>query len=492
MAKITKYHKKMRLVYIASALAVCAFVLLTYSYSEIINRYSGYYVISLNGQELGSTNDPDVAETVLKEARLRVMNESDELVYLESDLEVEPQTESAHVISGTDELEQLMYDVLENSEASVVQQKQAFVVNVDGYTVTLASKEDVVEMLTQVKNIYDTDNSFDISLEESSSGHFSTWKINIEENDQCESTDTVDVNFAEDVEVVEAFVDEDKIVGVDEAVALVTEEKPEKTVYEVVEGDCLSMIAEDYGLSMSELISLNDYLTEDSVIYVNDSIVVTTPEPELSVVTVVTETYTEKYDAEVEYIETDEMFEGETVVVTEGSKGKRKVTAEVEYTNGEETDCTIVSEEIIKEAVAKVVKVGTQAKPTYIRPITGGTTSSYFGPRTAPKAGASTYHKGIDWAVPIGTSVKASCSGTVTYAGWSNGYGYNVVLKHADGNQTRYAHLSSIVVSVGEKVTQGQKIALSGNTGNSTGPHLHFEVLVNGTQVNPLNYVSEY
>ena len=493
MAKLTKHYKKMRLAYIASALAICLIVIFTYSYGEFTNRYNGYYVISLNGQELGSTKDPDLAEEVLKNARMRVMVESEELVYLESDLEIEEQTKKAHVIGDSEEMENLMYEVLVNSEASVVKQQQAYILNVNGYTVTLDSQEDVLEVLTEVKNEYDTEDTFDISLEESANGHFNTWTINIEKDEANEEeTDTVDVAFEEDVEVIEAFVDESEIVDVEKAVELVTEDKPTETVYEVVSGDCLSTIAEDFDMSMSELIELNDYLTEDSVIYVEDDIVVTVPEPELSVVTVVEETYTEKYSAEIEYVETDKMYEGETKVVSKGSKGKRKVTAEVEYTNGEETNRTIVSEGVVKEAVAKVGKVGTLAKPTYIRPITGGTTSSYFGYRTAPKAGASTYHKGIDWAVPIGTSVKASCSGTVSYAGWSNGYGYNVVITHADGNQTRYAHLSSIVVSVGDKVTQGQKIALSGNSGNSTGPHLHFEVIVNGSQVNPLNYVSEY
>lgn len=492
MAKITKHYKKMRLAYIASAFTVCLIVLLTYSYGEFTNRYSGYYVILLNGEEIGSTNNPDSAEEVLKSARMRVMTETGELVFLESDLQIEEQTEKAHVISDTDEMEKLMYDVLKDSEVSVVNQKQAYILNVDGYTVTLENKEDVIDVLTEVKNTYDTDEAFTLDLKESDSGHFNTWTLDINKDETKEDTDVVDVNFEEDIEVIEAFVDESRIVDIEEAVTLVTEDKPTKAIYEVVEGDCLSTIAEDYGMSMSELIELNDYLTEDSVIYIADDIVVTVPEPELSVITVKKETYTEKYSADVVYVETDEMYEGETKVVSKGSKGKRRVTAEVEYTNGEVTNSTIIDEEIIKEAEAKVVEVGTQVKPTYIRPITGGTTSSYFGPRTAPKAGASTYHKGIDWAVPIGTSVRASSSGTVTYAGWSNGYGYNVVISHPDGKQTRYAHLSSIVVSYGEKVTQGQKIALSGNSGNSTGPHLHFEILVDGTQVNPLNYVSEY
>ena len=116
--------------------------------------------------------------------------------------------------------------------------------------------------------------------------------------------------------------------------------------------------------------------------------------------------------------------------------------------------------------------------------------SSGFGRRKAPTKGASTYHKGLDWAVPTGTAVMASSGGTVIKAGWGSGYGYVVYIDHGDGRQTRYAHLSKVLVKAGQKVVQGQKIALSGNTGRSTGPHLHFEILINGTHVNPLNHLS--
>ena len=137
----------------------------------------------------------------------------------------------------------------------------------------------------------------------------------------------------------------------------------------------------------------------------------------------------------------------------------------------------------------KIPEKGTIVPPTYIKPIAGGRKTSGFGKRKAPKKGASTYHKGIDWATPQGTTVAASCGGVVSKAGWGSGYGYVVYIDHPDGRQTRYGHLSKITVSVGQKVSQGQKIALSGNTGVSTGPHLHFEILINGKQVDPEKYM---
>ncbi len=200
--------------------------------------------------------------------------------------------------------------------------------------------------------------------------------------------------------------------------------------------------------------------------------------------------YEEDYEAEVVYIDNDDWYTTETKVLQEPSAGRRKVVAIVTFENDKKISREIVKEEVTYEAVAKIVERGTKIPPTYIKPISGGRQSSGFGRRNAPKRGASTYHKGIDWATPTGTAVFASCGGTVAKAGWGSGYGYVVYINHPDGRQTRYGHLSKILVSAGQTVSQGQKIALSGNTGVSTGPHLHFEILIGGSQVNPLNYLN--
>ncbi len=116
--------------------------------------------------------------------------------------------------------------------------------------------------------------------------------------------------------------------------------------------------------------------------------------------------------------------------------------------------------------------------------------SSGFGPRSAPKAGASTYHKGIDMAAAQGTPIYAGESGTVTSASYSGSGGNMIVINHGNGIQTYYMHCSKMYVSAGQKVSRGENIGAVGSTGNSTGPHLHFQVMVNGTAVNPLNYLS--
>ena len=119
-----------------------------------------------------------------------------------------------------------------------------------------------------------------------------------------------------------------------------------------------------------------------------------------------------------------------------------------------------------------------------------GRISSTFGSRFHPIDKKVKFHGGLDVAIPTGTRVNSSADGVVEFAGIKGGYGNLVIVRHADGRETRYAHLDKIVVSVGDSVFAGQEIAKSGSTGKSTGPHLHFEVRENGQVVNPLKFLS--
>ena len=120
-----------------------------------------------------------------------------------------------------------------------------------------------------------------------------------------------------------------------------------------------------------------------------------------------------------------------------------------------------------------------------------GRITSYFGNREQPTPGASTYHKGIDIGAPTGTPILAAAAGEVVTAKYSSSAGNYVMLYHGNSTYTVYMHCSSLNVSVGQQVSQGQNIAAVGSTGYSTGPHLHFGISVNGSYVNPLNYVKQ-
>lgn len=126
---------------------------------------------------------------------------------------------------------------------------------------------------------------------------------------------------------------------------------------------------------------------------------------------------------------------------------------------------------------------------TFTHPCPGGYISSGFGYRTQPIAGASTNHKGIDFAAATGTPIYAAAAGTVISAGYAGNAGNLLVISHGNGLLTYYMHCNAIYVSAGQKVSKGQNVAAVGTTGNSTGPHLHFQVMLNGTPVNPANYL---
>ena len=295
----------------------------------------------------------------------------------------------------------------------------------------------------------------------------------------------------EKIEVCEAYMPANQITSLQDAVADVEGDALVNTTYEVQNGDTLSGIAEKFSISVDDLIAMNTNLeSENSTILPGDNLVVTVSQPKLSVDCVMAETYEEDYTADTIYKDNDSWYTTKSKVIQEAVTGRRRVLADVTYQNGTRTGSTIVRQETIKEAVPEIIERGTQSPPTFIWPVSSGYVSSGFGARSRPKAGASTYHQGVDIAVSIGTTVRASSGGTVITAGWVSGYGNAVYIRHADGVVTRYGHLSKILVSVGETVTQGERIALSGNTGNSTGPHLHFEMRINGTAVNPLNYIS--
>lgn len=121
-------------------------------------------------------------------------------------------------------------------------------------------------------------------------------------------------------------------------------------------------------------------------------------------------------------------------------------------------------------------------------PVSGPITSP-FGYRVHPIFGTTIFHSGIDIGVPEGTVVHAADAGTVISSGWLGGYGYAVIIDHGNGLQTVYGHNSSLLVSEGQSVSKGQPIAYSGQTGYATGPHVHFEVRVNGSPVDPMGYL---
>ena len=258
--------------------------------------------------------------------------------------------------------------------------------------------------------------------------------------------------------------------------------------YKVVSGDTIYGICNKLDLTFKELKAMNPDLDMDDTLHIGDKFVIKKEVPLLTVETVEVSTFAESIDYEVVYKESSSYYIGDQVVSRAGKKGKARVTARLTKQNGKTVEREDLKTVVITEPVDKIIVKGTKVPPpkkgtgTFIRPVNVGVYRGW-GMRWGRM------HYGLDYAAPTGTSIYASDGGTVTTAGWHGNYGYYIKIDHGGGFTTLYAHCSKLLVKVGDKVYQGQRIGLVGNTGRSTGPHCHFEIFKYGKNVNPSNYV---
>jgi murein DD-endopeptidase MepM/ murein hydrolase activator NlpD len=257
--------------------------------------------------------------------------------------------------------------------------------------------------------------------------------------------------------------------------------------YTVVPGDTLYDIAIAHGITEEELLSYNQELNPETL-QLGSIVKLQGIKPLLTIKTTENKTFIEKTPYETTYEDTEDLYVGEEKVVIEGIEGDVEINADITTLNGAEIARVEHLRNVIAEPVTAVVKKGTREKgvlkPGYlIQPINGGF-SSPFGSRWGRM------HKGVDFTASVGTPVYAADSGVVVSCEQDgSGYGNIIVVDHGGGIETAYAHLSAFTVSPGTRVMRGDQIASSGNTGRSTGPHLHFEVRINGTAVNPMQYL---
>ena len=526
MNRLTKYTKSIKYSHIGAMLFMALLVFMLVpgisADSKAIND-SFLYTIFIDGNSVGVVSDIEKADKLVMEARRRVARENDEDLVL---INYKMVISATKAIIGSDDPDEQIIDNIYNLFLGNEQKTKepVYEVKINEFTVNLRTTEEVLALLNAVKKQYDEENRFDVSIVLDPSRELNVLTTSIQDNKNVKEVEEKfelpmagayekleeifkkaenqdiegfefgikSLNFAENVEVVQAYADPENISSLDEAINMVTKEEEKSQVYVVESGDTLSVIAEKNGTTVDNLIAMNSGIltSASTMLRVGDELKVTNPQPELSVIRTEQVYYEENYSAETQYIDNDEWYTTDSKVLQNPVEGFRKVVADINYRNDAEESRDIVYEDVVIEAVAKIIERGTKSPPTYMKPISGGRLTSGFGKRKAPKKGASTYHKGIDWAVPTGTAVCASSGGTVEKAGWGSGYGYCVYIKHENGTVTRYGHLSKVLVKSGQYVKQGEKIALSGNTGVSTGPHLHFEILVNGSQVNPLNYLN--
>lgn len=509
MGKFTKYGKSLKLTHILSTGAAIAVMAAAIPLLGEVNKPDILYDITVNGSVVGTCEDTDEIMNLYLQARDEFEKDDDNDNYIDTEINFLKRLGYKDEITSSDEIKEALLSSFD--DATVETKIEAKVIDIDGLSIVLKSDDEVAALLEAAKSKYDKNNEFKAVLYNDDKSRFhkicydlvstavrEEYRDNVmaqvngqaiqsEKNDNIsmdEKDHIVGMKFEQDINITETYVPESHIMSLEEAIELVTKEKEAKKTYTVVAGDCLYSIALQYGFTVDELLAMNpDYTSIDSLIREGDVLYVTVPEPELSVVVTERKTYEEEYELPVQYIENNTQYTTYSAVINEGTTGKRKVVANASYRDGVKISEEILAQEVETEAVARVIEIGTIQPPTYITPLSSFRISSNYGQRWGR------LHGGVDLVCSVGTSVMASNTGVVVEAGWNGSYGYTVLLAHSDGRKTRYAHLSRILVSYGQNVTQGQVIALSGNTGNSTGPHLHFEMIINGARVNPLNYL---
>ncbi len=315
--------------------------------------------------------------------------------------------------------------------------------------------------------------------------------------DSCEGQAGMTASFFQEVELVEGLYPYSAVVTAQTMKETLTSEGTDKEFYQVQAGDTFSSVAQKTGVTPDDIRLLNPSvgvaLKEGQTLLIRDS------DPHLQVLV----SGTIQYDVEVPYtvqrVADASEYKGYERVRVKGQKGVSRITATATYLDGEELYSEIVSSQVVEEPVTQVVAYGTKTvnKKTY----SGGpyATGRFVWPvpytRYITQYYGSGGHGGLDIsdANITGQDIIAADGGTVVIAAYRKGtsygsYGKYVVIDHGGGYQTLYAHCSELLVKPGDVVKQGQTIALVGNTGRSTGPHLHFEIQVNGRRVNPLSY----
>ena len=425
--------------------------------ATVLSLYTLGAEVTYDGQRLGVVASSRAAQQVVEELEdiTRKTTGNGGYAVDEALLSTETGVFPRRELLSRDEFEETLGDALGQVE-------YAYVLYVDGEKVVATTRSGALEdLLEQLKLGYQT-------------------------------SDTVNAYFVEEVDIRQEYVETSYVMNLGYIAEILNETKQGEVTYTVESGDSYYSIAEDYEMSLEDLMKLNEGYDPD-LLRVGDVLTISNAVPYLTVVNVERQRYVQDTPYQVEYTDDASMYQGEYKVTSAGVYGKADVTANVTYINGAETEREVVASVTLSQPVTEQQLRGTKERPTWYPtgsfswPCTG-TLTSRFGYRSLRLSGSNN-HQGIDIGNSYGTSIYASDGGTVTYAGWMGGYGYLIIIDHGNGYETYYGHNSSLVAYVGQKVHKGQLIARMGSTGYSTGNHCHFGIKLNGTFVNPLNYL---
>jgi len=414
------------------------------------------YVISVAGQEIATVTCESEAHAAFDKYLLAKAGEYGYDVTYNEDVKIEPRpADECNFISSDDAAL-----LLANCLTPVV---EASILLVNGTPVmALPNEKEALNVLELAKGYYINDGQ----------------KI-------------IDAKICEEVAVVTENRTPESIVMGDIARNILLFGSPQDATHTVVSSaETMWTIANQYQMNVNDLQKANPGLSSGDL-EIGMTVRLFAIKPKLTVVVVKEVIKTQAVAYKTQTIDNSDLLRGTQKIVTPGKAGEEDATLQVVETNGKQTRSTKISSVITVEPVKQVVERGTKiivasrgsgGSGVVSWPIYGKITS-YFGPR------GRGYHTGLDIDGSTGDHIAAAESGRVICASWGGGYGYYVKIDHGDGLCTLYAHLSKIAVSTGTTVSKGQYIGNMGSTGNSSGSHLHFEVIINGKQYNPLNYL---
>lgn len=449
MFKFTKKIVDKKRFYISLSAVFLFIVLVAYFY------FSGIaYTMTINGEEVGKIRSPKQVDKAVLQLKQEFKELNQAEISFTSEITYKKTRAGSKELINQDALAEVLR---KNMKYSV----QTYCIYANGNKIAvLKSEADANKVLEEVKAYYLKGQK---------------------------ASDLKEVGFDEKIEIKKDFNPVADIMNKDDTVAFVIKGTNEVKTHTIVQGESFWSISRHYNMTVEALTAANPTANPEKI-KIGQVLNLIVPKPLIGVKTVQTVTYTEKVPFEQTVETSSSLYLDETSIKVKGVYGEKEVVADLIKINGIETDRTILSQKTTKEPKTQVLLKGTKPLPpkkgtgTFTMP-TRGFLSSKFGFRWGSR------HEGIDIAAPIGTKVTAADGGVVIFVGVESGYGKFIKIDHGAGYVTCYGHLSQYSVKVGQKVYKGQKIGEVGNTGRSTGPHLHFEIRKNGNPKNPLQYV---
>ncbi|MFD0590255.1 peptidoglycan DD-metalloendopeptidase family protein [Paenibacillus sp. GCM10027627] len=491
MASTPLWRKKStQLIGGAAVLLTVAGIIGYQQYTQYVERNTfEFYHVYMNGQEVGTVSETESVEKLVaaETAEVRKANPDLNMVLETGDITYESDS-AFKAVPETDA-------TLAKLESKFTSYAVGVEVKIDGKVIGIVKNQETADgILKRVQSKYAPELAATASK---GSPEVRTLSYN-KEGEVVASEKVADaaalkepgtlvteVAFVEEVKVNSVNIDPKKIAEGEDIYKKIIDGSTKPTKYVVQAGDCVGCIAQKFDISPQVIYENNPWI-EDDKITIGDELDLTVLQPELTVRTVENNVEMEKIAAPVEVRKNDKMRVGESKQIQAGVEGTQRLTYRIEKENGYVLAEELISKEVVVEPIPEIVEKGTmvvlgEGTGQFRIPLSSYRITSKYGQRWGR------LHSGIDF---IGNKrILAADNGIVEFVGTRTGTGKTIIINHQNGYKTLYAHMSSYTVSKGDKVEKGDQIGVMGNTGNSTGTHLHFEIHKNGVPQNPMKYL---